>query len=303
MILYSDPRIFLDRKSGKDLEKTEKFSSLDFSILEERGYKVAFLALDGEFGEDGHVQALLDLTPLAYTGSGVMASSIGMNKSKTYEYVSAAGLKAPEYFVVHKNNYDLAKLVPRIENECRFPCVVKPNDSGSSIGVALARSSKELGLALVEAFRHSPAVILQRFIRGREFACGVLGNAEDPQLQVLPVVESMVKDQEIFTHYQKYFANDTEEICPAKIAPKLRDKIMGDSELVHRVLGCDGLSRSDFRYDPQEDKLYFLEINTSPGHTENSICPQEARSIGITFGRFVLKQIDLAIQKKKYLSL
>lgn len=299
MILYDDSASFLGRKNVADNSgRLKRFDSLDLSVLQGHRFDVAFLALDGKFGEDGQVQVLLDLIDIAYTGSGVMASSIGMNKSKSYEYVSCQGIDVPEYFIVYKYDHDLDEITLKIERAFGFPCVIKPNDSGSSIGVTSPNSKDELQISLSEAFKHSTIAIVQRLIRGREFACGVLGNTGYSKLEVLPVLESIIKDYKVFTHYQKYYANDTKEICPAKIEDSLREKIMTDSESVHKILGCDGLSRSDFRYDEENKKVYFLEVNTSPGHTKNSICPQEARSVGMTFGGFILRQIDLAIKKK-----
>mgnify|MGYP001598048057 CR=1 FL=1 len=275
------------------------FDSIDFSLLKEYAFDAAFLALDGTFGEDGHVQALLDLTDIVYTGSGVMASSIGMNKSKTYEIVSAAGIDIPEYFLVYKHNYRIKEVSKKIHDSFGFPCVIKPNDSGSSIGVSSPASPEELGPSLTESFKYSSVAIVQRFIKGREFACGILGNTGYSKIETLPVMESVVKDYAVFTHYQKYFAHDTQEICPAKIENWLTARIMEISQSVHQILGCDGLSRSDFRHDEKSKKVYFLEINTSPGHTESSICPQEARSLGMTFVEFILKQINLAVEKRR----
>lgn len=298
MVLYADSTAFLERAKGPSDSEIKRFDSLDFLLLEEYHFNVAFLALDGKFGEDGQVQALLDLTDIAYTGSGIMASSIGMNKSKSYEYVSRFGIDVPEYFIVFRHDYNLDEIVFKIKDSIGFPCVIKPNDSGSSIGVTTPNSEAELQASLLAAFKYSEIAIVQKFIHGREFACGVLGNTGYSKLEILPVVESIIKTSEVFTNYQKYYGNDIEEICPAKIDNLLAKKIMTNSESVHRALGCDGLSRCDFRYDVKNNKVYFLEINTSPGHTENSICPQEARSIGMTFGEFILKQIDLALERK-----
>lgn len=300
MILYLDSNVFLNRKSEKiNSAEIRTFNNLDFSLLQEYKFDVAFLAMDGTFGEDGQVQALLDLTDIVYTGSGVMASSIGMNKSKSYEIVSSVGkIDVPEYFLVYIHACNLDDIYLKIHNSFGFPCVIKPNNSGSSIGISSPSNKEELKLSLLESFKHSPITIVQKFIKGREFACGVLGNTGYSSLEVLPVVESIIKDFGVFTHHQKYYANDIEEICPAKISNELSKLIMETSKSVHEILGCDGLSRSDFRYDEENKKIYFLEINTSPGHTENSICPQEARSLGMTFAEFILKQITLALEKK-----
>ncbi|MEX0931150.1 MAG: D-alanine--D-alanine ligase [Candidatus Paceibacterota bacterium] len=300
MSLYSDPQLFLDRESqGTDLEKVRRYDSLDLSVLKADGYDVAFLALDGTFAEDGHIQALLNLTGIPYTGSDVMSSSIGMNKSKCYEFVSNQGVDVPEYFLVRTNNYDVDEIDTVIKNTFGYPCIVKPNDSGSSIGMSSPNKKDELEDSLKESFKHSNITIVQKFIRGREFACGIIGNVGDTELEILPVAESIMENFTAYTHEQKYYSTDIKDVCPAKIDDSLKELIMEKTKKVHEILDCDGLTRSDFRYDEESGKLYFLEINTLPGHTKNSICPQEAYAIGMTFGGLILKQIDLAILRKK----
>jgi len=298
MYLYSDPKLFIDRKNQNvDLKNVCMYDNLDLSVLKKDSYDVAFLALDGSFAEDGHIQALLNLVKIPYTGSGVMASSIGMNKSKCYQFVSSQGVDVPEYFTVRANNYDINDIDTEIKNKFQYPCVVKPNDSGSSIGMSSPNNKNELGKSLKESFKHSKISIIQKFIKGREFSCGVIGNTGSTELQIFPVVESVIENFSVYTHEQKYNSSDIKDECPAKINDSLKELIMEKTKKVHEILGCDGLTRSDFRYDEESGKLYFLEINTLPGHTKNSICPQEAYSLGMTFGQLIMKQIDLAILK------
>lgn len=300
MSLYPDPQLFLDRDSqGVDLKKVRKYDSLDLSVLKNDGYDAAFLALDGTFAEDGHIQALLNLTGIPYTGSDVMASSIGMNKSKCYEFVSNQGVDVPEYFAIRTNNYEINDIDTKIKNTFGYPCIVKPNDSGSSIGMSSPNNKDELKNSLKESFKHSKISIVQKFIRGREFACGIIGNTGDTEFDIMPVAESVMENFAAYTHEQKYYSTDIKDVCPAQIDDSLKELIMEKTKKVHEILDCDGLTRSDFRYDEESGKLYFLEINTLPGHTKNSICPQEAYAIGMTFGGLILKQIDLAILRKK----
>ena len=299
MSLYSDPQLFLNRNTvNADLRKIHEYNNLDLSALETDSYDVAFLALDGTFAEDGHIQALLNLTKIPYTGSDVMASSIGMNKSKCYEFISKQEVNIPEYFIVRTTDHDVNEIDTKIKSEFGYPCIVKPNDSGSSIGMSSPKTKDQLEDALKESFRHSQITIVQKFIKGREFACGVIGNTGFTELEALPIAESVVENFSAYTHEQKYYSHDIKDVCPAIIEDSLEELIMEKAKNVHEILSCDGLTRSDFRYDEESGELYFLEINTLPGHTKNSICPQEAYALGMTFGELILKQIDLAILRK-----
>lgn len=299
MYLYLEPQLFLDRNIyNTDLKKIRTYNNLCLSFLKTYCYDAVFLALDGTFAEDGHIQALLNLIDVPYTGSDVMASSISMNKSKCYEFVLNQGIDVPEYFIVRANNYDIDNIEFQIKNKFGYPCIVKPNNSGSSIGMSSPNNKGELGNSLKESFKYSQISIIQKFIRGREFSCGVIGNTGFTELEIFPVAESIIENFSVYTHEQKYHSSDIKDVCPAEIDDSLKELIMKKTKKVHEILGCDGLTRSDFRYDEESGKLYFLEINTLPGHTKNSICPQEAYALGMTFAQLILKQIDLAIQRK-----
>lgn len=260
-------------------------------------YNVVFLALHGTFGEDGRIQSVLDILGVPYTGSGVLASALGMDKLKSSQFVRALGIKTPNFLNFYdKNNVNIDNIDKQIESKIGYPCVVKPTESGSSIGISIVKERKDLDEAIKNAYNEHDKIIIEEFIKGREITCGVLGNNFDKELEALPPVEIISKN-EFFDYNAKYFSEDTEEICPAKISDDLTSLIQDNAKKIHRALGCDGLTRSDFIL--RDGEFYFLEINTLPGLTEQSLCPKEAKAAGMSFSEFIDKQVDLAIEKSR----
>ncbi len=257
---------------------------------------LALIALHGAFGEDGVIQAILKSFDIPYTGSGVLASALGMDKAKTYGVVRAAGIHVPEWRALRRR--DSKKTIFAQARVIGYPCVVKPNASGSSVGVSIVRHERELPRALIRAFREDHIVLLQKYIVGRELTCGVLGNTGQTKLLALPPVEIAVAAKTFFDYHAKYFSKATQELCPAPVQKAVTTKITTVSRVVHALLGCDGLTRSDFILD-RRGKLYFLEINTIPGMTEASLCPKEAKALGWSFPKFLEKIIQLALLKSK----
>ncbi len=262
----------------------------------EKAFDVAFISLHGSFGEDGRIQALFDLLKVPYTGSGVLASALCMNKTQARDLVSGLGIKVPNGLLLHKRNLPPQdELEDRIEKEIGFPCIVKPNASGSSIGISLVRSRAALAEALDSSLREDASVLIEQYIEGREITCGVLGNASiGGELTALPPVE-IIPDGDFFDYRAKYDSALTKEICPAPLEPELTEEAKRCAMKIHERMGCDGLSRSDFIL--QGPTLYYLETNTIPGLTEQSLCPKEAVAAGMTFSDFLGKQIELALEK------
>ena len=257
---------------------------------------LALIALHGTFGEDGVVQNLLDLRGIAYTGSGPVTSALGMDKVITMTVARASGLRVPEFFTVQKHSNILENVGMLVRKKFGYPCVVKPNASGSSVGVAIVRRGRDLEKALRNAFAEGDTAIVQRYIKGRELTCGVLGNAGE-DLLALPPIE-IVAGNEFFDYNAKYASKKTRELCPAPVRPSVRENVKRASRRIHETLGCDGLTRSDFILAPG-GKLYFLEINTIPGMTPASLCPKEAAALGWSFGEFLDKIIALAMEKTR----
>lgn len=262
----------------------------------ETPFDVAFISLHGSFGEDGRIQALLDLLKVPYTGSGILASALCMNKTQARDLVSGLGIKVPNGFLLHKLNLPPQDdLENRIKKEIGLPCIVKPNASGSSIGISLVRTQEALAKALADSLEEDNSVIIEQYIKGREITCGVLGNASiGGELTALPPVE-IIPDGDFFDYRAKYDSELTKEICPAPLDPEQTEEVKKCAMKIHERMGCDGLSRSDFIL--QGSTLYFLETNTIPGLTEQSLCPKEAVAAGMTFSDFLGKQIELALAK------
>ncbi len=268
----------------------------DLSPSGDRPFDIAFIALHGSFGEDGHIQALLDLLHIPYTGSGVLASALCMHKWQTRRIVAALGIVVPRSFVLtHETAIDLDIVHERIVREVGYPCVIKPNQSGSSIGITLVKSRDQLGKALEKGFQDDVMILVDEYVHGRELTCGALGNSSiGGRMTVLPPVE-IIPAAEFFDYEAKYQSTETREICPALLEEKQTQEIQRLTEMVHRELGCDGLTRSDFLL--RDDVFYYLETNTIPGLTEHSLCPKEAEAMGMHFGEFLDKQIQLALKK------
>jgi len=267
-------------------------SEADLAFL--KTFQLLFNALHGTYGEDGKLQDFLDGLGVPYTGSGAAVSRLAIDKVKTMEYVKKAKIKVPEFFCVSADEAAEA-VVEKIKGVFHYPVIIKPNDSGSTLGLSLVQNEAGVGEALEKAGHVTKEIIVQRYIFGREFTCGILGNSSDPDLIMLPPVEIIIKNQ-IFDFNDKYFSKDTQELCPAPIDKFVAERIKEQALLAHRTLGCDGLSRTDFRMDGTGE-LYFLETNTSPGLTAGSLCPKEAAAAGISMPQFLDRIIDLGLSR------
>lgn len=279
-----------------DIDESKRVLDLkndgDLAFL--KTFQLFFNALHGEYGEDGKLQEFLDRLGVPYTGSGAAVSRLAIDKVKTMEYVKKAKITVPEFFCVGAD--ETAEVVAeKIKGVFHYPVIVKPNDSGSTLGLSLVQNEADLGEALEKAGHVTTEIIVQRYIFGREFTCGILGNSSDPDLIMLPPVEIIIKNQ-IFDFNDKYFSKDTQELCPAPIDKFVTARIQEAALLAHRTLGCDGLSRTDFRMDGT-GQLYFLETNTSPGMTTGSLCPKEAAAAGISMPQFLDRIIDLGLSR------
>jgi D-alanine-D-alanine ligase len=299
-----------------------------------RGVDVAVMsALHGQWGEDGRIQAMLEALGVPYTGSGVLSSGLGMHKLLSYELARLAGLTVPPYIALH-GIASVDAVHARIKDTVGYPCVVKPNASGSSIGVSIVRKSNELTIALKKAFSEDETVIVQSFISGHEVTCGVLGNTartdlpakglssrrrparfEPPARQevvshgrsesggwqaglfALPPVLIRTPHGTFFDYHAKYESSKTQELCPAPLDGRTISLIEMIAMKAHALFRCDGLTRSDFILG-KDKTLYFLEINTAPGMTAASLCPKEAKALGWSFGEFLEKIIELALLKR-----
>ena len=238
--------------------------------LKREGFKRAFIALHGRFGEDGTVQGALEVLGIPYTGSGVMASALSMDKWRTKLVWMASGIPTPR-FVLLTANSDFTKVVDKLG----LPIIVKPAHEGSTLGLSKVRTAADLQAAYVLAAKFDPLVIAEEFIAGQELTAAVLGE------RALPLVR-IVAPEGNYDYRNKYFTDDTKYHCPSGIDAAIEDEICAVALKAFRVLGCRGWGRADVML--RADGSYsFLEMNTSPGMTGHSLVPIAARAVGLSY--------------------
>lgn len=254
----------------------------------------AFVALHGRWGEDGTVQGVLELAGLPYTGSGVMASALAMNKNMTKTVARAAGIPVVEdvtFTRVEVEEKGVSRVAEGIVMDLGLPCMVKPNCEGSTLGAAKVLNLQELEEAVEEALHYDQTVMVERFIEGREMTVGIVG--EPPR--ALPVLE-VVASKGVYDYECKYTRGMTEYRVPAPIGEELGETLQRLALKAHKVLQCEGVSRVDFMVD-REERPYFLEVNTIPGMTELSLVPKAAKAAGMDFDEVVAVILESASLK------
>jgi D-alanine-D-alanine ligase len=250
------------------------------------GAEVAFIALHGRHGEDGSIQGLLESLGIPYTGSGVLASAVGMDKVLSKLLFKSLGLAVADYCVypreraatLHANDFPFA-----------FPVVVKPAGEGSSVGVSLVKDPTHLGAAGIEAARWKGDVIVERYVKGKEVQVAVLDG------QAMGVIE-VVPANEFYDYAAKYTAGTTQYFYPARISEADTHRLKEAAELAHRGMGCAGVTRTDFILAP-DGIPYILEVNTLPGLTATSLVPKIAAGNGIPFPELCERLLDGAALK------
>ncbi|MCC5893690.1 D-alanine--D-alanine ligase [Exiguobacterium sp.] len=251
---------------------------------------VVLSALHGKYGEDGRVQSLLEMAQLPYTGSGVLASALAMDKARAKIIFKAAGIRVARDVLVEGTD-EIDEKVAEWGGE--FPCVVKPAQEGSSNGLTIAMDETMLRDGIAKAFQCDTAVLVEQYIKGRELTVPVLGNRGNEY--ALPVIEIIPKN-EFYDYESKYTEGGSVHVCPAELPEALTKEVQEAAVLAHRALGCAGYSRSDFLVS--EDGLaYILETNTLPGMTPLSLFPDSARAVGISYGELLERFIELALEK------
>jgi len=297
MLPSNDPHALPDAAAaGLARTPAAAFAELS-SPLEPAPIDVVFVALHGAFGEDGTVQGFLETVGVPYTGSGVAASAFAMDKERTKEILSHHGLATAPWVAVDRREWtsDRGRIVERVESSIGYPCVVKMPREGSSFGVTIAADRATLERAVDEAVAGADRrALVEKKLAGTEVTCPVLGNRGGPW-RTLPLVEIVPKDGAFFDFAAKY-EGKSEEICPARVSADVASSVADAAVTAHRVLGCDGMSRSDFIVDA-EGRPWFLETNTVPGMTEASLCPLSARAAGIDFARLCEMLIELARER------
>ncbi len=260
-----------------------------------------FIAMHGTYGEDGTVQDILESVKIPYTGTGPLGSALAMNKFLSLRLFRDAGLKTPQSLLVTGNNWkDMPhSIVYRIRNYFEYPIVVKPNNSGSSVGVSVVKNEGGLDAAMHEAFHISREVLVQKFIEGKEVTCGVLDQGLPQSEFALLPTEIIPKRNNFFDYKSKYDPGGAEEITPARLHGYQLKQIQKAAVLAHRLIGCKGFSRTDMILTPKNE-LYILELNTIPGLTRESLLPKAAVASGINFPNLVEKIVHSAFFRLRY---
>ncbi len=246
-----------------------------------RAADVVFLALHGEAGENGKVQALLDLNGIPYTGSGYLGSAIAMNKGLSKMLFRENGIATPDAIRLRKGEPS---------RSVGFPCVVKPCSGGSSVGTSIVRTEAEYADALELAFRYESEVLVETYIKGRELTVGVMDGAAMPVIEIIP-------KSGFYDYKNKYQSGATEEICPAQIGAETTERVQRLAERVFHALMLDAYCRIDFLWDTASDEIYCLEANTLPGMTPTSLIPQMAAAQGMDYGQLCEKIIEVSMKK------
>jgi D-alanine-D-alanine ligase len=249
--------------------------------LLEQGFNRAHIALHGRYGEDGTVQGALELMGVPYTGSGVMASALAMDKWRTKLLWEAAGITTPHHVLINEQS-DFSK----VAQEVGLPLIVKPGREGSTIGLSKVEEINDLPAACRLAAQHDDMVLAEQFIDGTELTAAILGDAALPLVRI--EVESGLYDYEA-----KYISDRTRYFCPSGLSSTEEQSIQAQALRAHRVLGCEGWSRVDVILD-KSGRPYFLEANTSPGMTDHSLVPMAAKTAGINFDELVFRILELA---------
>ena len=243
---------------------------------------IVFLALHGGEGENGKLQACLDLYGIPYTGSGYLGSALAMDKEISKVLFREAGIPTPPGIIVRRGETPYGNV--------GFPCVVKPCSGGSSVGTSIVREAGEYAAALEAAFACEDTAVVEKFIRGRELTVGVMDGRAMPVIEIIP-------KQGFYDYKNKYQAGCTTELCPAPLTAEETDRVQRLAERAHAALHLDAYSREDFLLDDADGTCYCLEANTLPGMTPTSLIPQMAAAEGMDYGRLCERIIEVSLKR------
>jgi len=273
------------RAQGLELEAIDVGSDIGERLKEKR-VELAFIALHGRGGEDGTIQGLLECLGVAYTGSGILASALAMNKLYSKQLFQFSGLPTPPYRALRSGDDPASSA---LVSELGLPVVVKPLEEGSTIGVSIVREQGELELAFQRAFDHGSCILVEKYVPGKEITVGILGEEPLPPIEIVPA-------SGFYDYRAKYTAGAAQYLVPAPLPRLLLSRIQEVGMNAHRALGCRGFSRVDLRLD--DDGIpYVLEVNTVPGMTETSLLPKAAAAAGYDFCALTRKILELALQE------
>jgi D-alanine-D-alanine ligase len=301
--LYNVYKIYVTREGwwheAEAGERTD-IDKNDFSLtIDDRkiNFDVAFIAIHGTPGEDGRIQGYLDMLQIPYTTCNAIVSALTFNKSycnKVVKDLNLVGI-ANSVRLIKGEPYSVGTILEQL----RLPVFVKPNESGSSLGVSKVKSVEEIMPAIEKAFREDNEVLIEEFIEGRELTIGVY--KVKGRLYTLPATEILSKN-EFFDYEAKYTPGVTNEVTPAQIDDKTRELLESKAASLYKHLNCRGIVRMDFILEKSSNKLFFLEVNTMPGQSENSIVPQQVRAAGLSLKEFYGALIEDCLQSHAVLA-
>lgn len=280
--------------AGKDIAPIDMGSALSRTVSEQ--VDVVFIAMHGPYGEDGTIQGLLEVLDLPYTGSGVEASAISMNKVRCKQIYMHHDIPTPWFEVIEEHEWqtDGESIADRIAESLGFPCVTKPPRLGSSVAIEIVQGLESFDSAVEKALKYDNSVMVEEFIPGIELTSPILGNGPAKEPTALPLVEIVPKTSSYFDYEAKYTPGASDEITPARVDDEITKRAQRLGVLAHKVLGCSGLSRTDMILDG--DSLSVLETNTIPGLTDVSLFPKAAAAMGMSFTEVLDHLIEVAME-------
>jgi D-alanine-D-alanine ligase len=295
------PTIVIDPAYGLNQPKEEDnfFLEKDYAKISNRNcidainsdllndVDIVFSALHGKWAEDGTIQSLLELRGLKYTGSKVLASALAMDKEMSKLIFRQEGVETPDWFTVKNRSLVPVLITDQIKQEIGFPCIIKPNDQGSTVGLKFVKDESEVEEGIVVAQHFSSKALVEKYIPGREITVAILINEALPVLEIIP-------KSGLYDYKSKYTSGMSEYIVPAKIPEATAKKAQQQALTAFHSLGCEGYSRVDFRLS-NDNELYCLEVNTLPGMTPLSLVPKAAKAVGITFEELIKRIIQQAL--------
>lgn len=253
--------------------------------LKEDGFTKVFISLHGRGGEDGTLQGVLEFLNLPYTGSGVMASALTMDKFRTKLIWQSLNLPVSPFVAVAKNNQAQIN-VAEIIHQLGLPLIVKPSSEGSSVGMSKVNTSDELMPAIEMAFEHDEMVLVEKWLSGPEYTVAILGDKVLPSIRIQPAAT-------FYDYEAKYLSDDTQYFCPSGLTEEREQEMAALALSAYQAVGCRGWGRVDVMMDGNGN-MYLLEANTSPGMTSHSLVPMAARQYGLSFSQLVVKILELA---------
>lgn len=276
---------FFAEKDFAEVSNRNCITAINSDLLDD--IDVVFSALHGKWAEDGTIQSLLELRGLKYTGSKVLASALAMDKEMSKVIFQRAGVQTANWRIVNNSNLDSKSLIAEINSELGFPCIIKPNDQGSTVGLTLVNDEKDVIEGIKLALQYSSKALIEKYIPGKELTVAILLN------EALPVLEIVPKSG-MYDYKHKYTSGMSEYIVPAEIPEEVSNIAKQQAIEAFNALGCDGYARADFRLN-DNNELYCLEVNTLPGMTATSLVPKAAKAVGISFEELIKKIIQQAL--------